>query len=124
MLDLAVVAIGLHLASVHGTDGFNNFNPGVYVQMEAGGEEWVAGTYYNSIRRQSVYAGWTYKDGPLGIDWTFGVITGYQKSPLPLVAPSYSFKLTDEASARIVLLPNPFKPRESALHLAVEYRWR
>lgn len=123
MLDLAIVGLGLHLASVHGEDGFNNINPGIYLQAEINGEQWVAGTYYNSIKRQSAYVGWTYTEGPLGIEWTLGIITGYEKSPLPLVAPSYTFKLTEDTKARIVLLPNPFKPRQSALHLAVEWRF-
>lgn len=121
--DLRLSGIGVHTFSVHGSAGFNNVNPGVYLQANYKGEEFVAGTYYNSIRQQSVYAGWTWS-GPLHIDWTVGIITGYKRSPLPLVAPSITIDVTESMRARLVLLPNPFEPKDSALHLAVEYRFK
>lgn len=67
-----IAAIGLHLASAHSVDTYNNVNPGVYVVAECGA---TAGVFYNSQRRVSVYAGWTLESGPF---WASAALaTGY-----------------------------------------------
>ena len=46
--------LGLHLGSQHyPAKNFNNLNPGAYYISDDG---WTVGTYYNSVRKQSVYA--------------------------------------------------------------------
>lgn len=107
---------GVHMGSIHFAGDYNNFNPGVYVNHDG----WTGGVYYNSERRVSAYAGYTFATGPL--DWTLGAITGYERARvLPLVAPSVAFNFTPEVAGRVVLLPNPFKPKESALHFTLEW---
>ena len=50
--------LGLHIGSQHfPAQQYNNFNPGAYYIHDNGA---TVGTYYNSERRQSVYAGWTW----------------------------------------------------------------
>ena len=82
LMSCTALLLGLHLYTQHVKDNFNNFNPGVYAKCDS----YVAGTYYNSIRRQTVYAGYVYSIGP--VDITFGAATGYYKPVIPLVVPS------------------------------------
>lgn len=108
---------GVHLGSVHFSGDYNNVNPGVYINHNS----WTGGVYYNSERHVSAYAGYTVSTGP--IDWTLGAITGYQRAKvLPLVAPSFKYDFNEQIGARVVLLPNPFKPKESALHFTLEWK--
>lgn len=76
--------LGLHLGSVHvPARDYNNVNPGVYYIADNG---FTAGTYYNSIRNQSVYAGYTWDYGRFRL--TAGVVTGYRYKVAPMLAPS------------------------------------
>ena len=86
--------LGIHIGSQHfPSKDYNNVNPGVYYIADDGA---TVGTYYNSERRQSVYAGWTFDSGPWRLQ--VGAITGYQGRVLPMVAPSvalgHGFRLT------------------------------
>ena len=87
--------LGVHIGSHHfPAQQYNNFNPGAYYIHDNGA---TVGTYYNSERRQSVYAGWTWDSGPWRLQ--VGAITGYERSAvLPMVVPSvaigYGFRLT------------------------------
>lgn len=90
----AAGTLGIHIGSHHfPSKEYNNVNPGVYYIADDGA---TVGTYYNSERRQSVYAGWTFDSGPWRLQ--VGAITGYQGRVLPLVAPSvalgHGFRLT------------------------------
>ena len=105
--------LGFHIGSQHfPSKQYNNANPGAYYIHSSGA---TIGTYYNSERRQSVYAGWTWDYGPWRLQ--AGAITGYRRAAvLPLIAPSvslgYGFRLT--------ALP-PFGSQGSAvLHLSFE----
>lgn len=86
--------LGFHLGSQHfPARQFNNRNPGMYYIHDNGA---TVGTYYNSERRQSVYAGWTWDHGPWRLQ--AGAITGYKRrAVLPMIAPSvalgYGFRL-------------------------------
>ena len=77
--------LGFHLGSQHlPAQQYNNANPGVYYIHGSGA---TIGTYYNSERRQSVYAGWTWDSGPWRLQ--VGGITGYERAKvLPMVVPS------------------------------------
>lgn len=73
---LAIAAIGLHLVSWHDEPGYNNVNPGVYVESQCG---FTLGAYKNSIRELSVYAAYTYDPKKLPVWATVGVVTGYKR---------------------------------------------
>jgi hypothetical protein len=110
--------VGLHLASVHmPAQDFNNFNPGIYYRNDAG---WTAGGYYNSLRKVSVYAGYTWQYRALGL--TVGGATGYEVPVQPLLVPSLRLFSTEAFSARLAYIPRVEKRIESnVLHLTVEY---
>lgn len=74
-----VAAVGLHLASVHSVDGYNNHNPGVFVRDECG---FQAGAYYNSERRFSAYAAKTWDLKRVPVWAALGVVTGYRAAPV------------------------------------------
>ena len=104
--------LGLHLGSKHfPARGFNDANPGVYYISKDG---YTVGTYFNSERRQSVYAGMTWDYGRFRIQ--AGAITGYQGKVLPMLAPSVHLG----GGFRLTALP-PFGSQGSAvLHLSFE----
>ena len=106
--------LGLHIGSQHfPTRDFNNANPGVYYIHSSGA---TIGTYYNSERRQSVYAGWTWDHGPWRLQ--VGAITGYKRAVLPMIAPSvalgYGFRLT--------VLPKIERGGSTVIHLMWEVK--
>jgi len=70
----AETSMGVHLASVHVPDNgrVNNTNPGAFVRFDNG---FTAGGYHNSLRKTSVYAGYTAERGVFGL--TVGAVTGY-----------------------------------------------
>ena len=105
--------LGVHIGSQHfPAQDYNNFNPGAYYIHDNGA---TVGTYYNSERRQSVYAGWTWDSGPWRLQ--VGAITGYERrAVLPLIAPSvalgYGFRLT--------ALPKVERDGSAVIHLMWE----
>jgi hypothetical protein len=113
------IVIGLHLGSLHSATGFNDFNPGAYIEFE---NHITLGHYYNSNYRESSYAGYTYPYDS-NIELTLGLITGY---PLfkytPLIVPSYKFpKLIQSATLRLAFIPRFFGVvQANVLHVMVE----
>lgn len=107
--------LGFHIGSQHfPSKQYNNFNPGAYYIHSSGA---TIGTYYNSERRQSVYAGWTWDYGPWRLQ--AGAITGYRRAAvLPLIAPSvslgYGFRLT--------VLPKVERRGSAVVHLTWEMK--
>ena len=106
--------LGLHIGSQHyPARDFTNANPGVYYIHSSGA---TVGTYYNSERRQSVYAGWTWDYGPWRLQ--AGAITGYRRAVMPMIAPSvalgYGFRLT--------VLPKVERRGSSVVHLTWEMK--
>ena len=107
--------LGLHIGSQHyPARAYNNANHGVYYIHSSGA---TVGTYYNSERRQSVYAGWTWDYGPWRLQ--AGAITGYRRAAvLPLIAPSvslgYGFRLT--------VLPKVERRGSAVVHLTWEMK--
>lgn len=106
--------LGLHIGSQHfPARQFNNSNPGIYYIHSSGA---TVGTYYNSERRQSVYAGWTWDYGPWRLQ--AGAITGYRRAVMPLVAPSvalgYGFRLT--------VLPKVERRGSAVVHITWEMK--
>ena len=115
-----MVAFGLHLASIHiPHNDYNNINPGLYYRMDSG---WTAGFYRNSIRNESVYAGYTVTWRFL--DVTFGGVTGYTDPVQVLVVPSISFPQTMGVRLRMAYIPRVEKRIDShVLHFMAEYQF-
>ena len=73
----SATTVGLDTFSHHfpSKDFQDNSNFGLYFKLDNG---FTAGAYHNTLRRTSVYAGWTWNiAGP--VDLTVGLISGYQK---------------------------------------------
>jgi hypothetical protein len=110
--------IGLHIASHHApAKNYNNSNPGIYYRSDEG---WTVGGYRNSLRKTSVYAGYTWKFGVL--DVTTAGVTGYFNKVQPLLVPSISLFTYQGITPRIAYIPRVEKKIGShVLHLMVEY---
>ncbi|MBC7955398.1 MAG: hypothetical protein H7Y33_05975 [Cytophagales bacterium] len=110
--------IGLHVASHHmPAKTYNNSNPGIYYRHEEG---WTAGVYRNSLRKNSVYAGYTWKFGIL--DVTTAGVTGYFNKVQPLLVPSVSLFTYQGITPRIAYIPRVEKKIGShVVHLMVEF---
>lgn len=110
--------IGLHIASHHApAKNYNNANPGIYYRSNEG---WTIGGYRNSLRKNSVYAGYTWKFGVL--DVTTAGVTGYFNTVQPLLVPSISLFTYKGITPRIAYIPRVEKKIGShVLHLMVEY---
>lgn len=117
--------LGVHAASVHSEGNWNNFNPGLYAQFSDGR---VIGTYYNSERGVSVYAGKNYtlaatSQETLALEATVGVMLGYKAMPVaPFAVPSVRLALGEGKHARLTLLPTKLidKKMPNVLHLSLE----
>jgi hypothetical protein len=89
-----VLAIGMHLNSWHSKYNatFNTLNPGAFVQYQG----YTAGTYYNSMRKQSSYAGKIWDlDQDCRYEVQVGFVSGYATKVLPYVAASVKFDLQE-----------------------------
>jgi len=100
--------VGVHLASVHDQEGYNNDNPGIYYRDSS---NFTIGTYYNSERRTSNYIGYTHSYTYFDISYL--CITGYNKSVLPAIIPSVKF-----GPVRVFAVFNPLGA--SAISFAIE----
>ena len=70
---------------------YNAFNPGIGVEQNIN-DRWklAGGYYYNSNRKDSWYAGAIYTRWQIGevrIGTSLGLVTGYGKDALPMLAP-------------------------------------
>ncbi len=110
--------IGFHVASHHApAKTYNNSNPGIYYRNDEG---WTAGAYRNSLSKNSVYAGYTWKFGAL--DVTTAGVTGYFNKVQPLLVPSVSLFTYQGITPRIAYIPQVEKKIGShVLHLMIEY---
>lgn len=110
--------IGLHVASQHFPEkNYNNLNPGMYYRTDDG---WTAGFYRNSLRRDSAYAGYTWKFGQL--DVTTAAVTGYTHKVQPLLVPSLSLFTYKGVTPRLAYIPRVEKRIGShVVHLMVEF---
>lgn len=109
---------GLHLVSYHEPDKtYNNTNPGAYYRHPDG---WTAGFYRNSVRRDSIYIGYTWKYGIFDI--TTAGVTGYFDKVQPLLVPSVSLGTWYGVTPRIAYIPRVEKKIGShVLHLMLEF---
>ena len=115
--------VGLHLFSAHEQPGMNNTNPGVYVRLDNG---LTLGTYFNSVRKQSAYAGWTFETpewNRLTAAITIGAVTGYATKVTALAVPSAAFH-TEPVTVRVGIIPRPpVKGGSGALSLMIEHHF-
>lgn len=120
--------VGLHVGTYHDNGPYENFNPGVYWVHN----NWTAGTYYNSVRTTSVYAGytWNWKTPTLpvvdAVTLTAAIATGYPNTIdgtdlSLLVLPSARINLSPTVGMRFTLLPyvRKYNPATS-IHFSVE----
>lgn len=79
-----------HVAAYHADAGYNNDTPGAGVLCALSPDvRLAAGTYFNSIRKQSAYAGAAWQPwgvGPLRVGAYAGVVTGYRAGAMPFAA--------------------------------------
>ena len=117
--------LGLHLASIHSNNksDWNNHNPGIYYRYN----NWVIGTYKNSVRKDSYYGGYVYGITPY-LDCVVGVISGYDNGKgnnrlMPMLVPSVHLPLDERTHVRIHFVPKVNKHGAAALHLSIEQRF-
>jgi hypothetical protein len=72
-------------------DDFNTNNPGAFVQYQG----YAVGTYYNSMRKQSLYAGKIWDLDDCRYEIQAGVVSGYATKVLPYIAASVKFDLKE-----------------------------
>lgn len=77
-----LIAAGLHLASWHSMDAYNDVNPGAYVRCESGVQ---FGAFYNSERRASPYAAYVWEAERVPAFAAVGLATGYGPPVSPMV---------------------------------------
>lgn len=129
---------GVHLVSHHFGSGksghwsepaykFNNNNYGVYGVYDG----WTAGVFYNSERRTSFYAGYTWETQQwhkLSAAVTLGAITGYRDGarPYPMVIPSVAWEhglLGSGSTLRAMVMPKAAENGATAIHLSHEWKF-
>ncbi len=117
---LTVAAIGIHLGTYHSniTPGYspNDVNPGVYVETR---DNYMAGMYYNSDRKSTIYVGKALHYGQASV--MIGVATGYNKPLVPAIIPAYNVPLAKDFSGKIWYVPKINSGAE-AVHFSIEWR--
>ena len=121
-------AVGLHLTSVHDIAAYENNNVGAYVKYR----NWSVGAFRNSVRKQSVYAAYTYElmtpRMPVvdSVALTLGLTSGYPKKiegtdVSVLFVPTMGVKLRPDFWLRVAVIPafEQFN-RSTAVHFMVE----
>lgn len=121
--------IGIHGPSYHDGGDFNNDNYGLYLVHKG----FTGGTYYNSLRRTTWYAGysweWALPPNPLAdtVSLMGSLATGYHTAQysydyVPLGALSVRRTLGEQHGLRLSYLPVLGKsPATYVLHLSYEY---
>lgn len=123
-LAAAALTFGVNMVSYH-TDtsaGYNNTNPGIYVAYDG----WAAGTYYNSLRRQTVWAARIFESDSCRYGLMLGLATGYNAKVIPMVVPSVKFDLSEiskNTNLRISLMPTARENKLNGVvfHTSIEF---
>lgn len=117
-----ILAIGVHLGTAHSNMdvGYrpNDVNPGVYVESTS---NYIAGVYYNSDRKSTVYVGKALHYGQASV--MIGVATGYNKPLVPAIIPAYNVPLAKDFSGKIWYVPKVDTGAE-AVHFSIELRYK
>ena len=107
MICSTALAIGMHLGSWHSkyNSDFNTTNPGMYLQYNS----FVAGSYKNSVSKQSNYFGYIWDiTESCRYEVQIGAVSGYTTKVLPYVAASVKFDLQEVSQglqAKISVIP-------------------
>lgn len=112
--------IGLHIATAHIDQDFpmNGANPGIYVQAN----NIVAGTYYNSLYKQTYYAGYMLEHSRFAL--TLGVANGYEQGLTPMVIPSTRFNVGELLRLRVTYLPKINATASHVVHFSIEKEFK
>ena len=120
-------AIQLHIAAYHAEPGYNNATPGIGALCPINGD-WslAAGTYFNSLRQQSVYAGAAWQPvrlGPVKAGLYGGGVTGYRDEISPFLALALSVPLSKTIDAHLIAVPKVegITPAFAALSFSVNF---
>jgi hypothetical protein len=103
--------MGLHLVSTHDVEGFENNNPGFYLQYQG----LTVGSFNNSLRKRSSYAGYSFHQRVSSafvesVALTVGVVSGYNQKignsdVSGLLVPSVALRSLGGFRPRIAYLP-------------------
>lgn len=122
--------LGIHTFSYHNNGNYNDNTPGLYLERN----QFVIGAYHNSIRKTSVYAGytwdWALPTNPVfqAISFTGGLATGYKHKGYNhdlsvLAATSLRHDLNNRQALRLTILPlHKRSPANYVLHLSYEIK--
>jgi hypothetical protein len=119
-----LVALGLHVASLHSEPGFEGNNPGVFVRWANGT---TVGALRNSYGNTSFYGGWLWTDKVFGRYALFlGAASGYgnteeRRSLVPILGPSARFEISESIALRLTYFPEPRQGGAQVLHLNLEF---
>ena len=84
----------VHVAALHAEAGYNGSTPGVGLLCPiAANTRLAVGTYRNSLRKQTNYAGVVWQPlhaGPIRVGAMAGVMTGYQRDYTPMAAMAFT----------------------------------
>lgn len=112
--------VGLHGPSTHFRSGPNNDTYGVYLRRE----QIEVGTFYNSRRNATVYAGYLLEsDLPLRPALLLGGATGYGRPVTPFATASISYPMTPDWRVRVEYAKDFSAHYPGALHLRVERKF-
>jgi len=116
----SVETVGVHTLTRHDPSyGANDFNLGFYAQTDKG---YIAGGYFNSIRKMSYYAGWTSPEWNR-LNVSFVGVTGYFKPVTFVAVPSVRLH-TFENGPSIFISGSPVKITEdgqAVLHISASW---
>lgn len=118
-----ILAVGLHLATWHSQDGYNDINPGGYIRLDC---NIVAGAYHNSESNMSAYAAFAFEK-PIGRLTPFivaGVVVGYENQPVaPLITPGVAVEVSEHVALRLAYLPGGIEKSPHGLHATLEFKF-
>lgn len=114
-----IIAMALHVATLHSEPGYENFNPGVSAQLDC---NIAAGIYRNSEGRPSVFGGYVFEKQYDRVTpfLLVGAVTGYEDWPVaPLVSPGVAVRVTDSVSVRFSYIPGGFNDLPHGIHFSL-----
>lgn len=120
-------AIQLHVGSYHAEPGYNNDTPGIGALCPVDGD-WslAAGAYFNSVRKQSFYAGAAWQPvrlGPVKAGLYGGGVTGYRDEVSPFLAFALSAPIGPAFGVHLIAVPEVegITPAFAALSFSVKF---
>jgi hypothetical protein len=112
----------VHLAAYHAEAGYSNDTPGVGLLCRSN-EDWrvAAGTYLNSLKKQSTYVGAAWQPwsvGPARVGLFGGAVTGYRDGVIPFGAGVVSLPL-GRAELHLIAIPAVSGTTPATLELSI-----